>query len=107
LFGDARPTYIEAEGKLDMSNQAINQNLDATHLKNVFEQSLAMLGETKLDASQTRPRGSAVPLHIDPAVMQKRALDDAARALGTLWKVPSVRQARLQTRPYHTTAKVA
>ena len=100
----ARATYIDAEGILDMSNQAINQNQDTTHLKMVFEQSLALLGERKSEFSQVRTRG--VPLHIDPGVMQKRALDDAANALATLWRVHSSR-ARLRGRVYNSTAKAA
>lgn len=89
-----------------MSNQAINQNQDTTHLKMVFEQSLALLGERKSEFSQVRTRGCAVPLHIDPGVMQKRALDDAANALATLWRVHSSRT-RLRGRVYNSTAKAA
>jgi hypothetical protein len=94
-----------AEGKRQgMSTQAANQNPDSIHLKNVFEQSLAVLGETKADASKNkhsaRLRGSALPLHVDPALLEKRALDDAAKALATLWNVSSAGPARLQ-RHYH------
>jgi hypothetical protein len=89
-----------------MSNQPVNHNLDATHLKNVFEQSLAMLGETKTATTAAeRLRGRAVPLHIDPAMLQKRAIDDAAKALASLWKVPG--PSRLQSRPLQSNRKIA
>jgi hypothetical protein len=98
---------MELKGTIHMSNQAVNHNLDATHLKNVFEQSLAMLGETKTEnTKRTAPlRGSAVPLHIEPAMLQKRAIDDAAKALASLWKVPG--PSRLQTRPVPSSRKIA
>jgi hypothetical protein len=70
-----------------MKNQTVAPNLNNTaHLKDVYEQSLAMLSDFKQNAKTSRR--SAVPLHIDAASLQKRALDDAAKALATLWKVP-------------------
>ncbi len=70
-----------------MKNQTVAQDLNNTaHLKDVYEQSLAMLSDFKQDTKRSR---SAVPLHIDAASLRKRALDDAAKALATLWKVPS------------------
>jgi len=79
---------MKVEEALDiMKNQTVVQDLNNTaHLKNVYEQSLAMLSDFKQNSKGLR---SAVPLHIDAASLQKRALDDAAKALATLWKVPS------------------
>ena len=75
---------MKVEEAMDiMKNQSVHQDLNNTaHLKDVYEQSLAMLSDSKT-------LHSAVPLHVDPASLQKRALDDAAKALATLWKVPS------------------
>jgi hypothetical protein len=98
------------EGKQSiMSNQPVNHNVDATHLKNVFEQSLAMLDETKMEKTSAkhaaRLRGNVVPIHVDPAMLQKRAIDDAARALASLWKIPGPN--RLQGRTMQPNRKVS
>jgi hypothetical protein len=74
-----------------MNNQMAKQNDETTHLKNVYEQSLALLSGSE-DGTKTRRSTilrNAVPLHIDAADLQKRALDAAAKALATLWKVPA------------------
>lgn len=84
------------------NNQLVDQVPDpTTHLKNVYEQSLAVLSESRHGRSKKQPTRllhSSVPLHIDAVSLQKRALNDAAKALATLWKVPSHGQARLCTR---------
>lgn len=87
-------------------NLAGKQQIDSTnHLKSIFEQSLAVLREDKDDKNQdennnnndknlvkkTRPqvrvRRDFLPLHVDHASLQKRALDEAAKALAALWKI--------------------
>jgi hypothetical protein len=98
------------ETPLIMNNQAMNQNPETTnHLKDVFEQSLAMLEvrHAGATAESAATRGSAVPLHIDPAFLQKRALDDAAKALASLWRVPSSTRAKFNNRPIPSNRKVA
>jgi hypothetical protein len=81
-----------------MNNPSATQSPDATHLKNVYEKSLAILSESKrkLNSKKPLPQAlrSSVPLHIDPVSLQKRALDDAAKALATLWKVSAAGPAR-------------
>lgn len=66
-----------------------------THLKDIFDQSLALLCE---GASSRRVRRSSLPLHIDAASLQKRALSDAADALAALWKISKTRPPKLQSR---------
>jgi hypothetical protein len=61
----------------------------ANHLKNVFEQSLAVLSqETEARAGRLQQIRRSLPLHASAADLQKRALDNAAHALATLWKIP-------------------
>jgi hypothetical protein len=60
---------------------------DSNHLKNVFEQSLAVLSEDA-DAGVERKNRRSLPLHMDAANLQKRALENAANALANLWKIP-------------------
>jgi hypothetical protein len=85
------------------NESAVNKPAESTHhLKSIFEQSLAVLRqdnnynyedkhEHKNAVSKPRPnvpvRRDFLPLHIDPANLQKRALDDAAKALAALWKI--------------------
>jgi hypothetical protein len=74
---------------------AINQQDGSTsRLKNIFDQSLAILSE---GANSVRVRRSSLPLHIDPVNLQKRALSDAANALSELWKISGTRSPKLQT----------
>jgi hypothetical protein len=72
------------------------------HLKSIFEQSLAVLGEDKSVVMKTRfnvgARRDFLPLHIDPVSLQKRALDDAAKALAALWKVSDSGRSRMTAR---------
>jgi hypothetical protein len=85
-----------------LTNQSAgNKQAESTHhLKSVFEQSLAVLREDNNNKiknehknvvnktrSPLRARRDFLPLHIDPANLQKRALDDAAKALAALWKI--------------------
>ena len=78
----------------------------ATHLKNVFEQSLAVLseqGDTPSNAAtdsrqgKIRVRPRSLPLHTDAVSLQKRALDNAVNALATLWKIPGPARVKSRT----------
>jgi len=72
----------------------VNDNFgSADHLKNVFEQSLAILCECAVSA---RVRRSFLPLRIDAVNLQKRALSDAAKALAALWKISDTRPPKRQ-----------
>jgi hypothetical protein len=76
--------------------------LSKTHLKDVVEQSLAVLGDGQTSAGskpvpQTTLR-SALPLHVHPANLQKRALTDAATALAALWNISKPRRIKLPPR---------
>jgi hypothetical protein len=74
---------------------ALNEKpISANHLKNVFDQSLAILCE---GATSARVRRSSLPLHIDAANLQKRALSDAANALAALWKISENKCPKLQS----------
>jgi hypothetical protein len=64
----------------------------ANQLKNIFDQSLAILCE---GANSVRVRRRSLPLHIDDVSLQKRALRDAADALTALWKISGSRPAKL------------
>lgn len=62
------------------------------HLKNVVEQSLAVLCESGESAKMMKAQPGlasrrSLPLHVDPANLQTRALGDAAKALAELWKL--------------------
>ena len=65
------------------------------HLKNIFEQSLAVLCEAK---DSVWVRRSSLPLHIDAVNLKKRALSEAANALAALWRISEPRPAKLQSR---------
>jgi hypothetical protein len=80
-----------------ITTQTVNQ---ATQLKNIFDRSLAVLSESRAAAATTKGpakllHGSSMPIRIDAVSLQKRALDDAARALATLWKVSETKRARM------------
>jgi len=72
------------------------------HLKSIFDQSLAVLCEDKDSVrawSQTeRLRRGSLPLHVDAVNLRKRALDNAAKALATLWKISEPKRPKLQSR---------
>jgi hypothetical protein len=84
--------------------QMVQQQTESTnHLKSVFEQSLAALREdNNAVITKTRPnvsvRCNCLPLHVDPANLQKRALDDAAKALAALWKISQPGRCKLPAR---------
>jgi hypothetical protein len=71
------------------------QSESTSQLKSIFEQSLAVLRDDKpqnrnvttKNPPNVRIRPDFFPLHIDPANLQKRALDNAAKALAALWKI--------------------
>jgi hypothetical protein len=81
----------------------VNEPVDSNnHLKDVVEQSLAVLGDGQRCAG-TKPQAqtslrSALPLHVDRANLQKRALTDAATALAALWKISKPRRVKLPPR---------
>lgn len=60
----------------------------ANRLKNIFEQSLAVLAQG-VDAPAGKPQTirRSLPLHANAADLQKRAIDNAANALASLWKI--------------------
>lgn len=69
----------------------------ANRLKNIFEQSLAVLAQ-EADAPAGKWQGirRSLPLHADAADLRKRAIDNAVNALASLWKVS--RPARVKPR---------
>src|SRR5271163_2429160 len=77
-----------------LNDSLINKSGSANQLKNIFDQSLAILCE---GAGSVRVRRGSLPLHFDAVSLQKRALSDAADALAALWRVPSSRSSRLQS----------
>ena len=87
-----------------MSNaMTVTEESNSTNqLKSIFDQSLAVLCEGKdtvKTGSQTeRLRRRSLPLHVDAVNLQKRALDNAAKALATLWKISEPKRAKLQSR---------
>jgi hypothetical protein len=81
----------------------VTDESDSTNqLKSIFDQSLAVLceGEDTVKSglqSERLPRKS-LPLRIDAVNLQKRALDNAAKALATLWKISEPKRTKLQSR---------
>ena len=72
-----------------MNKAAVKTDFNsAEHLQGIFDQSLAVLCESK-DVS---PR--SLPLHISASDLQKRALTDAAKALTMLWKISEPRRVK-------------
>src|SRR3982074_2603546 len=76
---------------------------DSTNqLKSSVGQSLAVLCEredtVKTGLQTERLRRKSLPLHIDAVNLQKRALDNAAKALATLWKISGPKRTKLQSR---------
>lgn len=72
------------------------------HLKAIFEQSLALMREDK-DSKTNKPKDSRLgrallPLHSDGDDFQKRALNNAAKALATLWKISGPKRPQLPGR---------
>jgi hypothetical protein len=85
----------ESKRKAIMTNATAvtDKSGSANQLKNIFDQSLAILCE----GSSVRVRRSSLPLHIDAASLQKRALTGAADALSALWKISATRPAKLRS----------
>ena len=81
----------------------VTEESDSTNqLKSIFDQSLAVLCEGK-DTVKTGSqtvwlRRKSLPLHVDAVNLQKRALDNAAKALATLWKISEPKRPKLQSR---------
>jgi hypothetical protein len=93
----------EKAGPIMSNGTTVTDNSDSTNrLKSIFEQSLAVMCEGKdsvKTGSQTeRVRQSSIPLHVDAVNLQKRALDNAAKALATLWKISEPKRPKLQSR---------
>jgi len=88
-----------------MSNtMTVTEESNSTnHLKSIFDQSLAVLCEDSAKTgSQTKwQRRSSLPLHVDAVNLQKRALDNAAKALASLWKITEPKRPKLQSRVPH------
>jgi hypothetical protein len=84
----------------------VTDEADSTNqLKSIFDQSLAVLCEgedTVKTGSQTeRLRRRSMPLRVDAVNLQKRALDNAAKALATLWKISEPKRTKLQSPATH------
>ena len=88
-----------------MSNtMTVTEESNSTnHLKSIFDQSLAVLCEdsAKTGSQTKRLRRSSLPLHVDAVNLQKRALDNAAKALASLWKISEPKRPKLQSRVPH------
>src|SRR6266436_4640 len=85
------------------TEETTTEESDSTnHLKSVFDQSLAVLCEDKDSVrarSQTEwSRRGSLPLHVDAVNLQKRAFDNAAKALATTLEDPGS-QARETAKP--------
>lgn len=77
---------------LVMSNQrgGAEPAESANELKSIFERSLAVLreeGSFPKDSQSRRTLYGSLPLHTDAADIRKRALDAAAKALASLWRI--------------------
>jgi len=88
-----------------MTVTATEESNSTNHLKIIFDQSLAVLCEDN-DSVRARSqsewlRRGSLPLHVDVVNLQKRALDNAAKALATLWKISEPKRAKLQSRATH------
>ena len=73
---------------------ANEQSGSSNRLKNIFDQSLAILCEGD---GGPLVRRSSIPLHIDAMSLQKRALSDAANALAALWKISKPNSSKLHS----------
>ena len=85
-----------------MDNKAPLTEESTTRLKNIVEQSIAVLCDSddsaRADARREPISRRSLPLHIDAANLQKRALSDAAKALSVLWKITKAAPDKLHTR---------
>ena len=103
-FAGAVSNQYRKAAKIMIDKTAGNEKCDsAKHLANIFEQSLAVLCDGKKALTANRPIGRALrnslPVYIDAVSLQKRALDDAAKALATLWNIEEPGRAKLGHRP--------
>ena len=85
-----------------MTVTATEESNSTNHLKSIFDESLAVLCEDN-DSVRARPqtewlRRGSLPLRVDAVNLQKRALDNAAKALATLWKISGPKRTKLQSR---------
>jgi len=87
-----------------MNNENVpNAQPDPTRrLKSIFEQSLAVLlgdkHERTGNSRNVQKRCASLPLRMDAANLQKCALEEAAKALASLWKISEPRRAKLPDR---------
>ena len=85
-----------------MTVTGTEESNSTSHLKSIFDQSLAVLCENnntvKTGSQAERLLRSSLPLHVDVVNLQKRALDNAAKALATLWKISGPKRPKLQSR---------
>jgi hypothetical protein len=84
-------------------SNAPNAQPDSTNrLKSIFEQSLAVLrgdkGDKNVRAGKVHKRCASLPLRMDAANLQKRAVEEAAKALASLWKISDPKRSKLQAR---------
>jgi hypothetical protein len=82
---------------------ATEESNSTNHLKSIFDQSLETLceGADPVKAGSQTRRRSSLPLHVDPINLQKRALDNAAKALASLWKISEPKRPKLQSSATH------
>jgi len=85
------------------SKIATDTQVESTnHLKAVFEQSLALMRENKESITRNRQDSrlgrACLPLDSEGNDFQKRALENAAKALATLWKVSGPTRPKLPGR---------
>jgi len=70
------------------NGKTVTEQPESTNqLKNIVEQSLAMLCERD-GGTRSETRRRSLPLYIAAADRQKTALVGAAKALASLWKIP-------------------
>jgi hypothetical protein len=90
------------------------QSGSTNQLKSIFEQSLAVLCDDKpqngsvmtKNPQKIRIRRDFLPLHIDAANLQKRALDNAAKALAALWNISEPGRAKPPCRAMNPNKKM-
>jgi hypothetical protein len=100
-----------------IDNKTLEQPSESVStLKTLFDRSLAILAEEnngKTSQQRETDREKRIvkkdivlrpqlPIHIDPVSLQKRAIDDAARALTSLWKISKPGHGSLSNRSLST-----
>ncbi len=81
---------------MNHNNAPSAQPESTNRMKNIFEQSLAVLRGDKNRTGNVQKHCVSLPLHIDAANVQKRAVEEAAKALASLWKISDTRRSKLQ-----------